>query len=1704
MTAPMGPHLDERRTADFVAELRQCARAWIPAWELDDGERDFGRALLEIAARFNSEVAERLDRGADKMRRGFLDWLAVRGEAARPARVPVVMKLADTAPGAVLAARPVRLQADANGTAVVFETETDVRVVPGRLDAVIATDAGLDAYYLPPPGLSDLQPLEPLPSQWRPKSFAAAGATRLQLDPELGLLPGVIFAARGQHYRIVAADKDLVTIEPPLATELNVEEAIEKVTAFAPFDGEARNWQAHALYLGDEDLLNVEAAATIDVVGAGALREGITWQYWGKRDPDDEVGWQTLAFDDGRQNTVSDAVTLRKPKGAIEPRDIGGRNSRWIRAFRPNVGAADTPFTTEDFTIRVNASACKASPCPPASATASPAADALANTTPLVLDNVFLPLGREPRQFDAFYLGSKEAFSKAGAEVQLCFELADPTFSAIAVVRAGIFANTVLAGVGKDRALHLLEFSPAAGAIDRFRDRGELRPPLPADAGGTPTQTVPVNLNPACRPVIASLFDDFYVSVASGGSIWIWHENALDKNSSGWIEFQRLPDGPDARIDDIVPVTKAGVGNVVLANGALWVHDFAAWTRQQTEDPSTVPATPVTLASLVPALVLDLNGDAVPGPDMVGVSIDNLLYQVATDGVCTALPLDFGGNDIEFVDAGDANRPGIRPAVYPDAQGMAVVAVDTTLTKLLLFHNTAPNATVERIDLPPGDEVIGAAVGVALVNNVPQFFVTCKTPTDATYVASWQPTHPQADVRGILFRTSLSAPGRLGGTPAALPAHLVVPGAQGDLFVATLDPSRRQILAAAASEDGVVVPDSAPAFAVDDEFSVLDDTNLRIVRAIDSAGVVKAPQILYPVDSPFGPVAADPEALGYFRSAPQFSGTPTAADKVELDNSDTETVAGTYLLIDDGISVELYEVVDVTGTPPVADIVPSLGATPASVDYWTPTPVMGRVAPIIRLNPNTTGNWDASLLDHARFYFPSANPEVQRGKAFDVNATNNPEIIALQSAWQQAPAANDTYVIDGVIGEWQHVLADTSANPELSWEYSNGTAWESLILKEDSTLHLKNTGVVRFTVPADLAAVDWAGKTNHWIRARLIGGDYGREKVTVKIKTISATETEQTVERSSEGIRPPVVVKLHISYGVCAEVRPDFVLAEDSGSTRDQSDANRTGGAIVEAFVPLAVTLGRLSGPAPIAAPPEDCPPPCRCDSEKRPAATGEATSQAAVPATPPAEGRAIFIGLSAAPSGAPVNVLLLVEGERDHTAFAPLTVEALVADRFVPIVVNDATRGLGESGILTMSFAVPPTPRELFGRTLTWLRLTPAEGPGDWRPTLRGAYLNAVSASATETLTRELLGSSDGAPNLAVYLQRPPLLRGTLELRVKEPLGEEERAELKKDDETRVVTDPDGLPGDWVRWRQVIDPNDEPPNERVYALDEGKGEVRFGDGRHGMIPPIGRDSIVAFSYQRTETGATGTEVPANSITARAPLNLVSPVESVESVIAADQAAGGAPPEPLDRVLRFGFARLRHRNRAVTARDLEDLALQSSPDIVQARARVRPSGVRLTVVMRGNDPQPTSAQARELRRLLLSAAPAALAGQGVLRIEGPRVRRLRVDLQLRVETLDHAGAVARDVKERLVEFFDTATGGARHDGWALGINPSEDDVALALIAAPRLDGIGAVALREILTDDSDRPWPAAIARTDLVMLDDDPVRIEFETAEVLV
>jgi hypothetical protein len=1694
MKPPLPPRLERRRTSDFAAELDARARAWIPAWAIADDATDFGRALLRIGARFDAEVAEQLDGAGAKLRDGLFDWLGVHGEAARPARVPVAFKLADKTVDPVLATAPSRLQASVDGASVVFETETDVQLVPSKLDCIVATEK--DHVYLPPPGLASLEPVPPMPERWALKSFAAPATDKLQLDPDEGLVPGLVLRSGGQRFRVTAADKGLATIEPPLREGLAQGAIVQKVAQFAPFDG-WNDEQVHALYFGSTDLFDITAEATLDILGAQGLA-GVEWQYWGKRkeagDPD-AVTWQSL--DRAEVQPYANALTLLKPEGAVEPREIAkGMGARWIRAVTPQFD--QQPLGVDQLSVRINYA-----PSPPtcqnAAAKDSVGFEAMSNTTPLVVNQSFYPLGSAPRQFDAFYIGSTEAFSKKDALVQLCFELADLSFQNFASLRfPSRPGGPVLAGVTRGGGLQLLEFSPTFQRLVRLNNRQALHPPSPGLFGAR-VDDAPVTLRQGAI-AIWERGSDVLVAAPSDDAVWLWRESDVPLFGfflSGWTKLPDVTFAPPAAgqkpppIDSLVFVSPY---LIAVRGGTMFKCNPDDPVPSWTNVAATAGATPVEFTRLAPVLV------AAPIPTIgaraVGVAQDRVLYALTFTGTplkadCTAL------------------RTAVDPEITPAAllrvdNRLVAAAVRTTAAghSMVGFQSNVGALTQQAVAdaaLGPGS-VIGRAIDAGVANGR-SVFALCLGATDGTSkVSRWSPF--EAPLPDVPFGTPIPPGlGPAAGAPVVLTGQLVVPVLSSQVLVAPFDPLG--CLTRQAPLRTAIITTPADPLQANDRvaFTVASALGFEVASASPPTQQGGETLFAYDVRAIDGPCFVYPAGV-----AATTSSVDTAdLALVRIDAAHTVTPNQTRLLIATPNSTQTYLVVGVTAAN-VATLDRDLDVAnppPATIDYWMPAadpvPNDRNVRPLLQLNPATSGDWDSTLLDRILLALPGGDPAWQAGHAFQVDGNARPMLVDLAAPWVLPPpvAFGDvTFFVDAAVQAWTGQLADTTSNPALSWEYWNGTGWWNLNVT-DRTQHLKRSGAITFNVPADLRPTDWSGKTSHWIRARLIGGDYGREEVTVVTSPASTPgATTQTIERNADGIRAPYVARLHVSYSMDTGVLPMFVLAQDSGSIRDQSDANRTPNAIVEAFVPLPLSLGRLSGTTVRADATTGCPEPCDCPG----AGATSMGAQATAPSGPVAEytGRALFLGFKGPLSGGPVRLYLRAKEPDGQLPRDALRVEALVADRFVPLVVEDDTRGLGESGMLTLVFDAEPTPRELFGTTLRWLRVTSSSNAAGWAPILQGAYLNAAWASATETMRYERLGSSEGAPDLVLNLARPPVLRDTLELRVLEPLGDEERANLREDDRTRVVNDLPELPGDWVRWEQVFDPADEAPDARAYALDEATGEIVFGDGEHGMIPSIGRDSIVAFRYQRTEPAADGSDrVPANAVVARTKLNLGSPVAGVEAVFAADQAAGGAPPEDALRILRFGGARLRHRNRAVGAPDLEDLALQSSPDIAQVRCFTSRGGVRLVVAMRGTNPTPSAAQRRELERLLRGVAPVTL---GSLRIDGPTLREFGAQLQLRVQDLDDAGAVARAVRVRIAAWLDAVTGGADGQGWPLGRSPDASDIALALVDTPRLAGLLDVELHEIVDGVRERPWPASLRASDLALLRDDALHLAFSTA----
>jgi hypothetical protein len=1693
MTLRRIPTFDKRRRTELHAELLGRARAWLPEWRPRNQEGEFGTALLEIAARFSSEVTQRLDRVPEKTFRGFLHWLGVGGRAGEAARLPVSFVLAEGS-DPVLAEAQTQLQAPDLEVPVVFETESPLRIMPGRLASLVSADPATDAYYLPPGAVLATEAPLPSPDEWIVKARAAALATQVQLTPELGLdrNPVLFHVPTGRQYRVTKADGEFVTLDPPIGAEAQAPEAgtpapagfnegdrLRRVSLHDPFSGFERNQQEHAVYIGSSSLLNLKSAATIAIENGGVLANGVTWSYWGKKQGSETVDWHPMS--DAR--LLDGELVLEKPDGDVEEREIGGKKGRWLRGV---VGPAVVDQIIEANRLRLRVNCMKDAPeCPPVGNT-SVEVEAISNTTPVVLNTAFLPFGREPRLFDTFYVGSEEAFSKANANAFICFDPLNPTATSYTAALIGQSDDVMAFGIGGDGQMYRLlsrvdskapTGSPddAAAQLVRFRP---IHPPY--DDGATAAPTLNAFFNSRQRRLTSvTRAGDVLVAMTAGPDVWLWQQMPVGTVASRWhwLGPIRGDDGQPVTVDEKKPPSVvivedgAGFALFAVANGVLYKASLAQGPGNRLETSKvfwervTVDTHGEKVETVAPVMNAErrLRGGTL-ADGLLAVTEDGALYLRNSAGVFDEL------------------MSGVDPTVLPlglmDSRAGALMLVVQSGSELhaarvkkdkLKVESSTPGKAVASFDWIIDQ---GARRGVVF---------TLEKPKADPVIATWFPFVAGDDdfEKERLYESEPIED--LRGAPALTANRLVAPGANATVIhrVFSINDRPGDIVERGVLRDGLLIESSHPA-AKGDFIVINAGTPDALVVDLPEPFLLSGRRMFEP-----NAIIEDESVLAFHKliGPGPLKGRATKPTTIEFAMDDKRAKAGSMIIVEFGKKRSVHEIdsVDTTVNPRVAEVIEPFGKT-GNVQYSyveDAAELQAQIRPFLQPVPRKI----ASHVTERALYVRGATPSQRVVASADLPDAMK-SIAVLEAPWDTKPLPRVQILAPAFVGGPPAPQLPPQVTARVSWEYWNGSSWRRIEKVTDGTQHFSIGGVVRFCVPKDLQPTDVTGRKNHWVRARLVDGDYGQEKVTFDGKE---------VHRDTSGIHAPEYNQLLLNYSVCCATLPDRVITRDSGSFRDQTDANRISGGVVELFMPLSAAIRRLGQQTSLPqqnrarhAPRPDC---VDCLTGAPVSTTGEEGDAIS------AEPRAIYLGFSEQIDKGPISILFLAEAADNDGAF-PLIVEVLRETGFEPVTAQDETRGLNESGVITFSLDAPAPLVSLFGDERYWVRLRANERVVglQWRPRIRAAFLNATWAKASETQAMEMLGSSDGSPQQRVALARPPVLERSLRLRVREPLGDEEKDELRQADADAVSEGMGGRPGTWVLWHEVDDLTDAAPDERAFSLDDETGDVTFGDGRNGRIPPIGRDVIMAEHYQR------GGGERANAVKAWSRINLISPIQGVETVFAPDAAAGGSDPQTDENVVRFAPANQRIRDRALSLRDFETLALQQSAEIAQARARRAGSGVSLVIVMRGRDPTPSPRVRRELVNRLSSRAAPLLTGPGRITIVPPETVAFRIRLQLTIAAIEQSGPVTAEAERRIEQLLDVATGGHDANGWPLGVMPSETDVAAALQGQRPIEGleeIDGVEIWLVGVDGELAPPPRQLKPTALAVLVPNGIAVSY-------
>jgi len=1600
------PPIDRRRASDIRLQIEQLARAYAPGWNLE--QDDVGEATVGAFAYLADAVTTRLNRAPRRAFAAFLDMLGVGLLPARPARTAVSFRTVEDWPAAIVVPAGTQLVApppDDAADEIPFETERPVRVLPGAIQGTFAVDPDLDAIYRPPIRFFDDDLDRFTPDAYRLDTFAASGSRQLQLSSTSGLEPGALLEVDGgselfELATVSEVDDAVVALELPLERDHGIGAPSRRVDEFDLFRGV--NLQQHILYVGHPDLFNISGAGEIRLQSRRApgtrsdLRPlDVEWQYWGTSLTSDEPAWRPLqvARDESRGLSRSGAVHLSKLGGEISELEIRGTSSRWLRAV---LREALEPCSTEVLPaldcigIEV-AKAAQAQDEPPQGSRPDFAAY---ETTPLDPNSAFEPFGNAPRRYDSFYVANEEALTKRGARVKIDIALAETSLSTPAMVASGgkarVFTSSSRAGLieiavpseSADPTWTRHGIPRVAG--DRHEVDGVLGAPAAVVSGGTSFSVVRAGVREGTD---------------AGESVYLYRSDNLT-----WAALGH-PSGLGQLSDPSIVGTPGGDLKVlVVSSGSLYCKDV----RLPSDPDWDVVAKPL---------------DQIEAPPWVGNLGNSVMGVVNAGGAIYAL------RDLEVWAAPDVGRYADRTLVRerPQAalytrngvlQARIFALVDEGEQILCLDTDGAPAL----IAAPPS-ALTGLSVHVADPGKREEAIFMFGRGKDGQlyrrYAGSadtddWEPLLSAGDPAAAAGPTTVALPLRVAGD-----ADLKQGSSPGLITVAASDESSLLVHRTALwSTD--VSPGVKQAIALhpdgevhtgrmlllrpgspDEEYVLIDSSS----RATGLARLLSDAQQDITAATPYA-VFPPPEERVTAGSTEGHELQPAEPIQrgsiVELPNQALARVERGSDLVSGPVRVA-----------PIAGVWPArieAGMTYRLHDARREPELSNQLTShrILLVHGGLPARAEQATGVWGWLESPSGPPSTAtRVRVMGVDLAQGLILLGPGSVRVTVPRRLTGVPVD--VGTANYANQLSGANPKLSWEYWNGAAWQALGGVDDDTRSLANSGAVEFDLPHDIAPTLIVGQEAHWIRARIIDGDYGSEVyIVTQTKDDDSDEIVQRIERSLEGIEPPLIVSMMLGYTLLEPADPEQCLTYNNLDYLDQTAACRTQHAWFRPFRALEDTR------------------------------------------------RSLYLGLERDFGGGAVDILFDAR-ELPYRGSAPpgLQWTARGDRRWTPLDSSDETDGLTSRGVVALLDAPEVRIDSLFGTQSHWLRAELTEGAWITGPILDGIYFNSVWVLQARTIEGEVLGSSPGELRPRFEFARAPVLAGQ-EVRVLEPLSNDEIEELRERGGADAVVEPPDIAGSWVRWEERASFLESGPEGRHYALDRATGSITFGDGTRGRVPPTGVDNIRAFRY-RSGGGSVG-NVPRGGIE-----SLASDIAGIEGATNAIAAAGGSDSGDLEDAFVLGPPSLAHRGRAVTCEDYEWLARELSRDVRRARclppdASIGGSANRLCIAVLVNSddalPMPSREQRAELERSLNALAPLRVAAGGGVTVVGPDYEVVRVSVRVVVASSDQASDVRQRVAERLRSFMHPVSGGRDGAGWEFGRGLHVSDIYGCLRGIP--------------------------------------------------
>ena len=400
---------------------------------------------------------------------------------------------------------------------------------------------------------------------------------------------------------------------------------------------------------------------------------------------------------------------------------------------------------------------------------------------------------------------------------------------------------------------------------------------------------------------------------------------------------------------------------------------------------------------------------------------------------------------------------------------------------------------------------------------------------------------------------------------------------------------------------------------------------------------------------------------------------------------------------------------------------------------------------------------------------------------------------------------------------------------------------------------------------------------------------------------------------------------------------------------------------------------------------------------------------------------RAMYLRFDSSPHAIPLSMFFDIGGE--VLLHSKVSFEAWVKDRFVQARSIDDTQNLRYTGAVFLYLTEPLTETRFFGKDGYWIRMSLSSGLEKEERPIRVSeiFLNCVNAVQRRKALAQYFNTGAYDAGKTIELLDVPVLDCVVRVDERNGIGAKELERLMEESPELVSTElgVDDSERHWIKWERVASIARAGFGDRVYELDSYSGEITFGKGPNGKVPPRGDLNIrVNYSYGGGVWGNLG-EGEVNA--------LIGSIPRIRRVSNITPMSGGTDRPPMEKIEQMGNKRIRHRFVPMSLADFEEITLErfERAALVKCFAatdgagNTAPGHICLVVMGRDMDERMTAGLCREIYNYLAPRADCNLVSSGRLHVVPSMVMTVNVETRVLLADLDAAALTQQAITENI-------------------------------------------------------------------------------------